>query len=75
MLSQFVHRGLKVTLVQMDLVDMMVYQVKMVTMDQKEKLVILDMKVHVVNKDNVLMSQELLDLKVKREKKEKRCIQ
>ena len=54
---------------------MMVYQVKMVAMDQREKLVILVMKVHVVNKDNVLMSQELLDLKAKREKKEKRYTQ
>ena len=69
----FVYRDLKVTLVQLDIVDMMVYLVKMVSMDQREKLVIMVMKVHVVNKDNVLlMTLEVLDLKAKREKKDQR---
>ena len=56
----------------MAVVDMTVNQVKMVIMEKREKMVILVMLVHVVHKDNVLISMGLLDLKVKKEKEEKR---
>ena len=71
--SDFAYRDLKVILAQLVLVDMMVYQVKMVSMEKREKMVILVMKVHVVIKDNVLLiTLDLLDLKAKREKKDQR---
>ena len=53
-------------------VDMMVNQEKMNAMDQREKLVILVILVHVVKKDYVSIELGLLDLKVKKDIKEKR---
>ena len=66
----FACRVLKVILVQMALVDLMVNQEKMDTMDLKEILVIEVILDHEVQKEHVSINLGLLDLKVKQETKE-----
>lgn len=58
----------------MAVVGMMVNQVKMVGMDQKEKMVILVMLVHVVTKDIVIITLGAMDLMGKLEIMEKRYV-
>lgn len=53
-------------------VDLMACLEKMVCMEQKEKMVTLVFQAHVVQRDNVLIALDLLELKVKWVIKEKK---
>lgn len=66
------NRALKAIRVRMALMDMMVNQEKVVATDQKEMMVTLVMLVQGVQKDNVLIALDLLELRVKWEIREEK---